>query len=662
MRWFNRMSEHWVVPRRLDLEQHVRRAGLQLVQTGTFGPQFYGLADDDSVDRNWVGMPLLGTEANLEFITDLIPRLQAAGALVVGQMSMSWHYGDHELGKGLFGIWQRLWAEHLPGDMPCATADEAQQLTADGALRRWPIDGRPYYAYSGCMCNPHWLAMLGAMLERAIDLGVDGINVHHNFESFCSCSYCRQELGRWLQAAFDPIELTALFGTEDLAALSDLNADDSAPDVLRQRHAHEVQRAIHHRRKAAFDAVFIDHGRRCKPDLLLAQWYHKYDFSPQDERSLLPPDLWARDEDYIWYSQGGNKGASDIAHGYLADMGLPARFVHAAGQGRPFVINKYDYKRWRLSIAEGAAHHFASLAFHWSQESDGNFAVEDYAAPVYRYQRFLGEQEALIHPAEPWSQIGLVYPRRGELAADRSCTNALQRLGRLLEDSHQLFDMLLDHQIPARDLSTYRLLILPDVAHLSDDEVACLQAFVHAGGRILCSGTTGELYADGTTRPTPALPTGEGIHWLEDVPCDLVTFELQPGIHLPRIPELVDDAFGRDFLRHVDILTGGGGLRTDAPWWVRVRAWQPEAEAALILHWVNYRQVEDSAIEVPCPTGAIEVGCPLPAGCAVTHVDWRFPEARDVVTLPHRLKADTVHFTVPRLIVYGLAVIHLQQD
>ena len=496
MDWFNRMAEHWVVPTRLDLEQHVRRTGLQLVQTGTFGPQFYSLADDESVDRNWVGMPLIGIGANLEHMADLIPRLQEAGALVVGQMSMSWHYGDHETGKGLFGNWSELWDQFLPGEPPCQAADQAQQLADDGTLRRWPIEGRPYFAYSGCMCNPHWLDMLGAMLEHAIALGVDGINVHHNFENFCACSYCRAKLGSWLVNAFDASDRTALFGTDNLAdgdqsgdapsgsdpAVLDLRiADPSATPELRQRHHHEVQRAIHHRRKAAFDEVFITRGRRHKPDLLLAQWYHKYDFSPADERSLLPPQLWARDEDYIWYSQGANKGTSDLAHGYLADMGLPARFVHAAGDGRPFIINKYDYKRWRLSIAEGAAHHFASLAFHWSQDADEEFALENYASPVYRYQKFLAEQASLIHPAQAFSQIGVVYPRRGELVAEGNCTDALRRLGRLLEDAHQLFDMILDHQITERDLAKYRLLILPDVTRLEEKEIARLQAFVAAG-------------------------------------------------------------------------------------------------------------------------------------------------------------------------------------
>lgn len=351
MFWFNRMTEHWVVPQRLDLVDHVRRAGLQVVQTGTFGPQFYGLADDPEVERQWAGMPLVGVRANLEYMAELIPRLQEAGARVVGQMSMSWHYGDHEEGKGLFGVWERIWKDELPGPAPCDDPALAQQRMEGGALRHWPIEGRPYRTYSGCMCNPHWLATLKAMLARAIELGVDGINVHHNFEHLCACAYCREYLGRWLGERFANGELNALFGTADLTELEAITPQAGCPPELKQRFELEVQRAAQHRRKEAFDEVFVEYGCSLKPDLLLAQWYHKYNFRPHDERSLLTADLWARDEDFIWYSQGAHKGMSALHHGYLADMGLLARFIYAAGGGRPFVVNKYDYRRWRLSIS-----------------------------------------------------------------------------------------------------------------------------------------------------------------------------------------------------------------------------------------------------------------------------------------------------------------------
>ncbi len=81
--WFNRMAEYWVMPLHVDLAEHVSRAKLQVVQTGTFGPMFYGLADDAGVDRNWPGMLLVGIEENLALAVECIPKIQAAGAKVV---------------------------------------------------------------------------------------------------------------------------------------------------------------------------------------------------------------------------------------------------------------------------------------------------------------------------------------------------------------------------------------------------------------------------------------------------------------------------------------------------------------------------------------------------------------------------------------------------
>jgi len=55
--------------------------------------------------------------------------------------------------------------------------------------------------------------------------------------------------------------------------------------------------------KNAYDEVFMAYGRSLKPDLILAQWLHGHDTpAPNDERLMLPPELWAKGEDYLWYS------------------------------------------------------------------------------------------------------------------------------------------------------------------------------------------------------------------------------------------------------------------------------------------------------------------------------------------------------------------------
>ena len=667
--WFNRMAEHWSIPQRLDLVEHVRRAKLQVVQVGTFGPMFYSLADDPEVDRHWVGMPLVGIRENLACAAELIPQLQEAGARVVGQMSMAWNYGNHEEGQGLFGAWERIWTEDLLGNAPCASAEDTQQRLADGSLRRWDIEGRPYLTYSGCMCNPHWLATLKPMVKKAIELGIDGFNVHHNFEYFCRCSYCQDYMRDKLQEAFDSSDLRQVFGRRDLAEAPDLLTPcQECPEDLGQRFQLAVNRATHLRRKEALDEIYIAHGRSLKPDLLLAQWYHKYDFMPHDERSLLPSTLWAKDEDYIWYSQGGYKGMSFIKHGYLADMGMPARFIYAAGGGKPFVINKYDFRRLRLSIAEAAANHAAAPAYHWGYDENPDFAVEDYYAPVIRYQRFLADHETLLHPAQPWAQIALVYPRRAELEDESDCLEPLKRIGRLLEDRHLLFDIILDEQL-LDCAANYDTLILPDVKRLSPEEGTRLKQFVEQGGKLVFTGDTGKYQLDGQPYPEGLLADWaltdenrtEGVCYVAGGQWEPNSVEVQTGVQLPVYPSLEDDSFGQGLLADLEDLLGELYLETDAPWFVRARAWLPEGHEALTLHWVNYRQDEEADIETPQPVGPVQVDCKVPVGYAVQKVEWLYPEKGDSVILHHETLGERIRFTIPSVIVYGLSVLHLQK-
>ena len=147
-----------------------------MVQAGNFGPMFYGLADDAELDRWFPDQPLVGIEANLDYARDLVSRVQAEGARYVGAMSMSWHYGDHETGKGLWEVWDKLWTPELLGATPpCEDPDQAMQIDRAG-IRNWPIEGRPYRTYSGCMANSLWRAVLKPMIRRAIELGDGGID------------------------------------------------------------------------------------------------------------------------------------------------------------------------------------------------------------------------------------------------------------------------------------------------------------------------------------------------------------------------------------------------------------------------------------------------------------------------------------------------------
>lgn len=676
---FQRCAVHWCPPQRIDLVEHVREARLQLVQAGNFGPMFYSLADDAQVPRWWVGQPLQGIEANLDQARRLIAGVQAEGARYIGTLSMSWHYGDHESGRGLWQAWDRLWTDALLGAAPDADPTGAMQLDVDGGIRNWPIEGRPYRTYSGCMANPLWRATLKPMIRKAVELGVDGFNVHHGFENLCRCNHCRQWLWPRLAEALSTDELAAAYGTDNPDQISDLlTVDTDCEARVRARIAGIIDRAAAHLRKDTFDALFVQYGRSLKPDLLLAQWYHKYDFGPQDERSLLPAGTWGRDESYLWYSQGAHKGVTWFDHGWLADMGLPARFMHAAAEGRSFIINKYDWYRWRLSVAEMAAHGGSGLAVHWAvQDEDERPAGAEgrYKARVYPYQRWLAEHEDLYVGATPYSELALVYPRRAEVAAEPDCTDVLRRIGTILENEHFLFDIILDEQLADRG-DEHNGLILANVRRLSPADVAFLRWWVEEReGQVILAGENGTMREDGRhrrespfaswTEDKTGTDTGLArrsrgqVLAVDDGPWAPTEVQVAPDVRLKVFPRPQDDAFGREFAHQLDTLLDGRWLVTDAPWFVRVRAWSTADETRICLHWLNYRQVENLEDEVPLEQGPFSARLRLPTGARVERVQWLDPEA-EPEELEFNRDGGEVEFVVDQLTIYGIAVVQLK--
>jgi len=676
--WFNRFIEYWTLPAAEQVVDHVRRGHVQVVQVGNFGPDFYGLAEDADVERSWAGMPAVGIEENLQRAAELIPQIQAAGSRVVGQLSSTLHYGDHECGLGLFGqTWDRMWTAEILGEAPVESVIHSIAREATGEPARRAIDGRPYFSYRGCISNPAWLAILKAMVRKGIELGLDGFNTTHNYESFCGCRFCASEIRSHMEQHFSGAELDALFDTSWQEAEDLRKPSTDVSEILRRRYVVLLEQAAARRRKAAFDEVFIDYGRSLRPGLLAAQWYHKYGMRVNDERAALPAELWARGEDYIWYSQGPHRWGSSIEQGYIADMGLNARHMHAAGGGRPFVINKYDYRRWRVWAGEAAAHGAASPCYHAgppyaAQEETTRIAPEDYYGPIIRNQRFLFEHEELLHPAKPIAQFGLVYPRRAEREFEEDYLDALKRIAEWLEDAHVLYDILFDDQLADR-AGEFPTLILPDVRRLADNEIEALRQHVDKGGQLMIAGATGTLDEHGEPRAVDSLlqesvkesgeePGASVFHWKSTdwQPQTAVLRTLPSEPEMPVYSRLPDDAEGQSMIARLDELCGGYWMLTSAPWSVRVRAWRAQDTEAIPIHWINYLQDEAAVIEIPIPVGPIRAEFQLPTGAVVKCVEWRYPEMKEVIELAHEIKEGWISFEIPRLIVHGMSVIRLQ--
>ena len=91
-----------------------------------------------------------------------------------------------------------------------------------------------------------------------------------------------------------------------------------------------------------------------------------------------------------------------------------------------------------------------------------------------------------------------------------------------------------------------------------------------------------------------------------------------------------------------------------------MRTWRSSDGSRLTIHWINYLQDEDACIEVPIPTGPIQVTCSSHERKRIDRVEWIYPEMKEPSELVHTEEASSITFTIPNLIVYGISILHLK--
>ena len=309
---FNRMLVHWyhfVDPGYLAFVDEVQP---QLVQVGFYGCIFWSFAHVPEAVRGAIQGSLPG-DGNLkacgQWFENLNNELHKRGIKVVGHFDVEYHVtglidGPQGPREGFFEFYNELWDEKEFGPKPVKDPLALLQRKADGTPFVKHLKGySPWPLYAGCMNNPYWRAVLKAFVKRGIERGVDGFVANYFYREGCMCKWCVQGFKDYLRQRYWPAELRKNFGIEDLdkhqvrEIIGWYQPGNMTPLRLEELRFSQISR------KQAFDEIFIEYGRCLKPDLILAMWLHgHYTPAPSDERLMLPPELWAEGEDYIWYS------------------------------------------------------------------------------------------------------------------------------------------------------------------------------------------------------------------------------------------------------------------------------------------------------------------------------------------------------------------------
>lgn len=641
----------------------VEKAKPDILIMGVFDQRLYSLTSPNAKTKK----PPLDPVEHLAKWKAVADRLHKNGIRLIGQMELfvvSDQPKELDDSTGWFGFHDRSWNDKLLGKRPAksvrdllAHSHDAEHLKDDKTtLCGCRVNTK---AILGCVNNPLWLETQKRMVSAAIAHGVDGFLTNRNFFDHCDCPHCQEAFRRWLGEGgrFPADELKARFGIANLAThrltciMGTYRIHDVTPDALYL----EKLRFTKDKVREFVDEVYIKHGRAVKKDLFVGQWNHMAYFDElhldkghlppstrtnlahalADERWGVPAHQWGRGEDLLWYCNWGTTQNTILAKEYAGDTVLYGLYLRAMARGKAYVINKYDFYRPRVMMAEAAALGYATnaIATPWQHAEDREV--------VLRYFRFLRKHGELYDGAQRVAEVGVVFPRRAIHAGDASPLEYTEACGRALIRSHQLFDMIPDDLLTHTRLDDYRALVIAAPEYLTTDELAVLSKFTDNGGKLLWTPVS-----DADRRRVGAASVAVERERVRD-------------------PKLPAGTVRLDNLRteRESLVKQLPMSRATAPWTVQVHAYRQPATKRTIVHLVNYNHKENapgksvSAREAPIEAAPVEVRLNLPANEKVRQVRFLSPDRDDEVRVAFRLEAGRLRFTTPAFLVYGVCVV-----
>ncbi len=441
---FTRMIAHWDAYGDPEYLKFVDEARPEVAQVGFYGGHFWSLSHTAQFAGYPSHFPVRGLAECGDWFTELNRQLHARNVKVVGHFNIKFLVGDPDGPdgpRGFFKFYRDLWDERELGPKPVADAKDLLEVDADGA----PIVNNSYKIggmkeYWGCLVNPHWRAVLKAWAKRGIERGVDGYMINYFYRHNCLCTHCRSAFAEYMRERFTAAQLRDQFGITDISTHVFPEIVAWHPPAESTPLRREMLRFSQIANKRAYDEVFVEYARKLKPGLILGQWNHLGDFNQVsgDERCLLPAEMWARGEDYAWYSTGASACYTDLANGWLGEGTLQARYLGGALGGRPFVLGKYESTRTRVAIAELAANGGVPMGFYT------RFKDPAARAEIVRYYRFIAQHDPVFRGARPHAESLLIYPRTSIHEGKMDALLHFKDTGHSLLDAHRLFAILPD--------------------------------------------------------------------------------------------------------------------------------------------------------------------------------------------------------------------------
>jgi hypothetical protein len=288
----------------------------------------------------------------------------------------------------------------------------------------------------------------------------------------------------------------------------------------------------------------------------------------------------------------------------------------------------FAYTITPLEMAESMAFNLDCLGcvcwFEYGQMVALPGSKEPVSPALAPFVKFFHARRDLSREAEVVADVAVLRSFPSQVFGDRSNAELTYRVEQTLIDNRICFQIIYDQHLD--DLKRYRVLVLAGCAALSDEQARCVERYAQSGGRICIVG-----------------PAGTHDEWMrprkQPVLADL------SGAGITRI-----DREGDVLVAVCKLCGADGSLSVRGPSGLCVELTQQPGRR--LLHLVNYRADE--------PANNIEVAIRLPTSRDVASVALAGPQAAADVRLPFEVEGGSVKFVVPRVDIYGIAVVEMK--
>ena len=232
--------------------------------------------------------------------------------------------------------------------------------------------------------------------------------------------------------------------------------------------------------------------------------------------------------DTLFADQQGRHGLMPIwsigkvAKEFRATLGKkPIVGIYSVGLETPYrwkdsVQNEAEIRLWML---EGIANGFRP----WFTKFSGTLYDHRWLNTVKDIYDWHFQNEGYLWDANPIAQVAIVYSQQtaafyGGNEAQAKVEDAILGVYHALVEMRIPFEMVHDGRLDADDLNRFELLILPNVAALSDLQCNQLRAYVARGGSLIATNETSLYDENGDQRPDFGLADLFGIRYLGHQP------------------------------------------------------------------------------------------------------------------------------------------------